>query len=74
MEILFSPDLFIIGGGITKKSDCFLPLLQARAKIVPARFQNQAGIIGAALAVEKEQEAEFASSLRSHKKDGAKTT
>ena len=74
MEILFSPDLFIIGGGITKKSDCFLPLLQARAKIVPARFQNQAGIIGAALAVEKEQEAEFATSLRSHIKDGAKKT
>jgi polyphosphate glucokinase len=54
MEVLFSPDLFIIGGGITKKSDSFLHLLQAKARIVPARFQNQAGIIGAALAVETE--------------------
>ncbi len=53
MELLFSPDLFIIGGGVTKKADSFIHLLKARATIVPARFQNQAGIIGAALVAEK---------------------
>lgn len=53
MEVLFSPDLFIIGGGITKKTDSFLHLLQAKAAIVPARFQNQAGIVGAALSMQK---------------------
>lgn len=53
MEVLFTPDLFIIGGGVIKKSDSFLHLLRAKARIVPARFQNQAGIIGAALAAEK---------------------
>ena len=53
MEVLFTPDLFIIGGGVTKKSDSFLHLLKANAMILPARFQNQAGIIGAALAVGK---------------------
>ncbi len=56
MELLFTPDLFIIGGGVISKADKFLHLLQANAKIVPARFQNQAGIIGAALAVQKSLE------------------
>jgi polyphosphate glucokinase len=50
LEKLFSPDLFIIGGGISKKHEKFFPLLQARAEIVPAQFLNQAGIIGAAMA------------------------
>jgi polyphosphate glucokinase len=50
MELLFSPDLFIIGGGVSKKHDNFLPLLQTKAKIVPAQMLNEAGIIGAALA------------------------
>jgi polyphosphate glucokinase len=51
MELLFSPDLFIIGGGVSKKHEKFLPLLQTQAKIVPAEMLNEAGIIGAALAV-----------------------
>jgi len=42
--------LFIIGGGVSKKHDNFLPLLQTKAKIVPAQMLNEAGIIGAALA------------------------
>ena len=50
MELLFSPDLFIIGGGVSKKHDKFLPLLQTRAEIVPAQLLNEAGIIGAAIA------------------------
>ncbi|BAP55011.1 polyphosphate glucokinase [Thioploca ingrica] len=50
MEALFWPDLFIIGGGVSKKHEKFLPLLQTRAQIVPAHLLNQAGIIGAALA------------------------
>ncbi len=50
MELLFSPDLFIIGGGVSKKHEKFLPLLRARAEIVPAQLLNEAGVIGAALA------------------------
>jgi polyphosphate glucokinase len=54
MEALLSPSLIIIGGGVSRKSSKFLPLLTARvhAKIVPAALQNDAGIVGAAMAVE----------------------
>lgn len=48
LEIIFTPDLIIIGGGISKDFDLFAPNLKTRAKIVPARFLNQAGIVGAA--------------------------
>jgi len=50
MEKLFSPDLFIIGGGISKKSDKFFPLLKPKTEVivVPAQMRNEAGIIGAA--------------------------
>ncbi len=50
METLFSPDLFIIGGGVSKKADKFIPHLKTKKSvpIVPAKMQNQAGIIGAA--------------------------
>ena len=54
MEALFWPDLFIIGGGVSKKHEKFLPLLQTRAQIVPAHLLNQAGIIGAAIAAAKQ--------------------
>lgn len=50
LEGLFWPDLLIVGGGISKKSDKFLPLLRARAEIVPATLLNDAGIVGAAVA------------------------
>jgi polyphosphate glucokinase len=53
MEALFSPDLFIIGGGVSKKHEKFLPFLKARAVIQPAELRNEAGIIGAALAAGK---------------------
>jgi polyphosphate glucokinase len=50
VEGLFQPDLMIIGGGVSKKSEKFLPLIEVRTPIVPAALQNNAGIIGAALA------------------------
>lgn len=50
MEALLSPDLIIVGGGISKKSDKFLPKLSLRATIVPAAMLNDAGIVGAAMA------------------------
>lgn len=49
VEFLFSPELFIIGGGISKRSEDFLPYLDLRTKIVPAKLKNNAGIVGAAL-------------------------
>jgi polyphosphate glucokinase len=49
MERLFWPDLFIIGGGISKVHEKFIPLLTVQAKVAPAQFQNEAGIVGAAL-------------------------
>ncbi len=50
MERLFSPDLIIIGGGVSKKSAKFMRYIRARARVVPARLHNDAGIAGAALA------------------------
>ena len=48
IEFLFSPDLFVVGGGVSKHSDEFLPLLDLKTPIVPAVHRNNAGIIGAA--------------------------
>lgn len=48
LERLFTPDLFIVGGGISKSHEEFLPLLNLKTKIVPAKTKNSAGIIGAA--------------------------
>ena len=44
------PQLVLLGGGVSKKSDRFLPHLHARARVIPAQLLNDAGIIGAALA------------------------
>jgi polyphosphate glucokinase len=53
MEALLSPRLIIIGGGVSKKSGKFLPLLTGlRAQVVPAAMLNDAGIVGAALAAD----------------------
>ncbi|MFI8087230.1 polyphosphate--glucose phosphotransferase [Streptomyces sp. NPDC086080] len=50
VEMLFSPELFIIGGGVSRKSDKFLHHIQGiKAEIVPAQLQNNAGIVGAAM-------------------------
>ncbi|MET4099985.1 polyphosphate glucokinase [Agrococcus sp. UYP10] len=48
LEFLFSPDLFVVGGGVSKSSELFLPLLTLDTPIVPAKLRNNAGIIGAA--------------------------
>lgn len=48
LEKLFTPDLFIVGGGVSKNHELFLPKIQIETKIVPADFRNNAGIIGAA--------------------------
>ena len=50
VEALFSPDLFILGGGVSRQHDKFLPLLNTRTPVVPAELRNEAGIVGAALA------------------------
>ncbi|NWF28291.1 ROK family protein [Streptomyces sp. PKU-EA00015] len=51
VEMLFSPELFVIGGGVSRKAEKFLPLIEGvRAEIVPAELQNNAGIVGAAMA------------------------
>ena len=49
MEKLFWPDLFIVGGGISKQSEKYLPLLTIDTPVVPAQLLNEAGIVGAAL-------------------------
>ncbi|HEY5833544.1 polyphosphate--glucose phosphotransferase [Streptomyces sp.] len=50
VEMLFSPELFVIGGGISRKPEKFLPLIHGiSAEIVPAELQNNAGIVGAAM-------------------------
>jgi polyphosphate glucokinase len=50
MEKLFWPDLFIIGGGISKQSEKFIPMMEVETPVIPAQFLNEAGIVGAALA------------------------
>jgi polyphosphate glucokinase len=50
IEDLLWPDLIVIGGGISKKSDKFFPHLTARTPITRAEMLNEAGIAGAALA------------------------
>lgn len=49
IEDLVWPDLFIVGGGVSKKSDRFFPQFTLRTPIVTANFLNDAGIVGAAL-------------------------
>ncbi|SEJ24681.1 Polyphosphate glucokinase [Deinococcus reticulitermitis] len=50
LELLFSPDLFIIGGGVSKRADKWLPHVElGRSRLVPAALQNEAGIVGAAM-------------------------
>ena len=55
LEALLWPDLIIVGGGASRKADKFLHLVDIRTEIVPAQLQNDAGIVGAALAVMVDQ-------------------
>jgi polyphosphate glucokinase len=49
LEMLFSPELFVVGGGVSKHSAEFLPLVDVDTEIVPATLLNRAGVVGAAL-------------------------
>jgi polyphosphate glucokinase len=49
VDALFWPDLVILGGGVSKHADRFVPLLTSRVRVVPATLQNEAGIVGAAV-------------------------
>jgi polyphosphate glucokinase len=49
LEKLFSPDLFVLGGGASNKFDRFAGLLKIKTKTIPAEFQNDAGVLGAAM-------------------------
>ncbi|MGO1316514.1 MAG: polyphosphate--glucose phosphotransferase [Cellulomonadaceae bacterium] len=48
VEMLFSPDLIVVGGGVSKHHKEFLPLLELTTPVVPAQLRNRAGIVGAA--------------------------
>lgn len=48
LEFLFSPDAFIIGGGVSRQSERFLKYVDTRAEVVTAQMENRAGVVGAA--------------------------
>jgi polyphosphate glucokinase len=50
VERLFTPDLFVVGVGVSKDADKWVPLLDLRTPVKPAELQNDAGIVGAAIA------------------------
>lgn len=55
IELLFWPDAIIIGGGVSKKHEKFFPYIKVKAKLLPAAFRNEAGIVGAAMAALDQQ-------------------
>lgn len=57
IELLFSPELIIIGGGVSKKHEKYIPYIKTRARVVPAAFRNEAGIVGAAMAAVEAEKA-----------------
>jgi polyphosphate glucokinase len=56
LEDLLWPDLIVVGGGVSKDADEFLPLLDLRTPIIPATLKNKAGIIGAAVLATRVQD------------------
>lgn len=52
-ERLFNPSLFIVGGGISRDGDRWIPKLETTARVIPAKLRNTAGIVGAAMAVKE---------------------
>jgi polyphosphate glucokinase len=54
LERILWPELIIVGGGVSAKHEKFFKYLKTRARLVPAEFFNQAGIVGAALWAEAE--------------------
>lgn len=65
LESVTWPDLFVVGGGVSKKAEHYLPLLDIRTPIVPAALENTAGIVGAAVLAQEGQQAR-----KKRKKDG----
>ena len=57
IDRLFSPNLIVLGGGVSKNADRFLPYLTVRPPVVAAELRNDAGIVGAAMAAEEAAEA-----------------
>lgn len=55
IEDLLWPSLIVVGGGVSKKADKYLPLLHLRAPIVAAQLRNEAGIVGAAVLAHEER-------------------
>jgi polyphosphate glucokinase len=53
VEFLFTPDLFIIGGGVSKKFHKYAEYFDTRAPVIPAELLNDAGIVGAAMAARR---------------------
>jgi len=56
LENLFSPDLFVIGGGISKKFEKYAKYFTVQTKTMPALLLNQAGIVGAAMYAKEQSE------------------
>ena len=54
MQGYFWPELIIVGGGVSKKHEKFLPLLTVETEVVPAQLRNEAGIVGGALVAAEE--------------------
>ncbi len=55
VEHLFTPDLFVVGGGVSKDSEKWVPLLDLHTPVKPAVLLNNAGIVGAAMAALERQ-------------------
>lgn len=68
LEFLFSPTRIIVGGGVSKKHKNFLPLLDLKAAIVPAKLRNEAGIVGAAVLAHREEKALLKAEAKAEKK------
>jgi polyphosphate glucokinase len=58
VEKLLSPDLFVVGGGVSKHAKKFLPLIEIDTPLIPATLKNTAGIVGAALLAQAEVDAQ----------------
>ena len=70
IEFLFSPTRIIVGGGVSKKHQKFLPLLDLKTEIVPAELRNEAGIVGAAVLAHRENKALHKGEKKAAKKAG----
>lgn len=64
IDRLFSPNLFILGGGVSKNPEKFVPFLTVRVPIVPAELRNDAGIVGAAMFAAERAAAKRAAAVR----------